>query len=928
MALCHLCRLTSWLDGDLLSSIRPYSELLLKSLGNVLAQMHTALAGFDHAAMHRPLLWNMEGASKVLDQYAPLITSDVQRQLIHRFQDIYTTKITLLGPYLKKSAIHNDANDNNVIVNNCGPWEQKVNGLIDFGDMVYSWRVTDVAVACAYAILEQDRPLDVAVQIIRGYHESAALEEAELEVLFAMIGMRLCMSVCICAYQKTIEPDNTYLAVSERPAWQALKALSVIPSQYAHFLFRDACGLPPVPAAPKIIQWLEKQPPFHSVVNLDLSQAPLLLLDASVSSPYIDVGHGDYDPERMTTALFRAIEDAGAQAGIGRYDEYRLIYQSDGFTDFTGHQRTLHIGIDIFQAAGSPVFAPLAGKVLALTNNNAPFDYGGSVILQHDIQGDDGELLTFYTLYGHLSPHSFQHLAVGQPVAPGNKLAEMGEIEANGYWPPHVHFEVITDLLDETDTFFGVGNHDHRNVWLHLCPDPNLILGIPEAVVGQRLSDADRDSALLQGSRNRHLSEALSLSYQSPILMARGAGQYMYDYTGRRYLDAVNNVPHVGHCHPRVVAAQTQAATVLNTNTRYLYPQISYYAEQLLGKFPSPLEVVFFVNSGSEANDLAIRLAWSYTGRKDIVVLDHAYHGNLTALIDLSPYKHDGPGGAGTPGWVRKAIMPDGFRGPFKYGDGDLAEYYGATVARLIHKKEHANPPAAFISESILGCGGQVVLPEGYLKTVYQTMRSVGGLCIADEVQTGFGRVGGHFWAFQTQEVVPDIVTLGKPAGNGHPLAAVVTTKDIAQKFNNGMEYFNTFGGNPVSCAIGSAVLEVIEEEGLQQNARDTGDYLKAGLRELAEPFPLIGEVRGEGLFLGVELITDHHNRTPAARQASYIAERMKQCGVLISTDGPDHNVLKIKPPIVFNHDNANQLIKTLEAILQEPWAQPVESQC
>ncbi len=918
----HFCRLTCWMDGDLFSRINPQNPQLLESLGQSVAAIDLALVGFDHAALKRPLLWQMENCLEVIDRFRPLLLEPSQVNLIEAFYLEFVDRVNPISHLLRRSAIHNDANDNNVIVSDCGPWDQQVTGLIDFGDMVYSWTVVDLAVACAYAILDKAKPLDTAFEIIRGYHGVHPLSPMEIQALFPMIAMRLCMSVCICAYQKSLDPDNQYLTISEQPAWRTLQRLSEIPADFAHFLFRDSCGLPPVPTEPVIESWLRNHKGFHSLVKFDLSNDSVLILDTSVSSPSVDFS-SDYDPVIVTRDLFRAIGDADARAGIGRYNEYRLIYNSDDFIDFSGNRRTLHLGIDVFQPAGSPVFAPLAGSVFSLANNDAPLDYGGTIILQHEIPDrEDGQIL-FYTLYGHLAPESFSNLAVGSEISPGQQIATMGDIHQNGNWPPHVHFEIITNILGETSTFVGVGTHAHRNVWLSLCPNPNLILRIPEEKIGQPLSDIQREPLELFEQRRKYLSPSLSLSYNQPIVMARACAQYMYDASGKRYLDAVNNVPHVGHCHPEVVAAAESAATVLNTNTRYLYPSVTDYAERLLTTFPDPLGVVFLVNSGSEANDLALRLARCYTNRHEIIVLDHAYHGNLSALIGLSPYKHDGPGGGGTPDWVHKVVMPDGYRGQYRYNEPDYGLKYTKQIASVTSKHQTESNIAGFFSESILGCGGQVMLPQGYLTEAYRLVRDIGGVCIADEVQTGFGRVGTHFWAYQTQEVVPDIVTLGKPAGNGHPLAAVVTTREIADSFYNGMEYFNTFGGNPVSCAIGCAVLNVIEKQNLQFNALETGNYLIQQLTSLASRFALIGEVRGSGLFIGVELVNDQESLEPAAQQASYIAERMKQEGILISTDGPYHNVLKIKPPLVFNKSNAEQLVATLEIILGENWSAP-----
>jgi 4-aminobutyrate aminotransferase-like enzyme len=406
--------------------------------------------------------------------------------------------------------------------------------------------------------------------------------------------------------------------------------------------------------------------------------------------------------------------------------------------------------------------------------------------------------------------------------------------------------------------------------------------------------------------------------------MVRGMMQYMIDAGGRRYLDAVNNVPHVGHSHPDVVRAGQRQMAVLNTNTRYLHEMLLEYAGRLTATLPEPLRVCYFVCSGSEANELALRLARAQTGERDVIVLEAGYHGNTSTLVDVSPYKFDGPGGSGAPAWVQKVPMPDTYRGPFRRDDPHAGMKYAQAVREAVGRiRQPGRWPAAFLAESILSCGGQIVLPPGYLAEAYRHVRAAGGVCIADEVQVGFGRVGTHMWAFQTQGVVPDVVTMGKPIGNGHPLGAVVTTPEIAASFANGMEYFNTFGGNPVSCAIGLEVLAVMEREGRQAHALRVGDYLMKGLSALADRHPVIGDVRGLGLFVGVELVTDRDERLPATRQARYVANRMRDGGVLMSTDGPDNNVLKIKPPMCFDERDADFLVETMDRVLLEYPAQP-----
>ena len=391
--------------------------------------------------------------------------------------------------------------------------------------------------------------------------------------------------------------------------------------------------------------------------------------------------------------------------------------------------------------------------------------------------------------------------------------------------------------------------------------------------------------------RRRLLGGNLSVSYEQPLQIVRGSMQYLYDDEGRRYLDAYNNVAHVGHCHPKVVAAGQRQMEVLNTNTRYLSDLILEYAEKLTATLPESLSVCFLVNSGSEANELAIRLARAHTKAREMIVLDHAYHGNTTTLIDISPYKHDGRGGEGAPAWVHKVSLP-------------RSAADAQHVIDIIQKLEA--PLCGFIAESMPSVAGQLILPDNYLHKVYEAVRGAGGVCIADEVQTGFGRIGTHFYAFEKYAVVPDIVVLGKPIGNGHPLGAVITTRSIADSFDNGMEFFSTFGGNNVSCAIGLAVLEVVQQENLQAHALKVGDRLLHHLHELNPRHEVIRKIRGSGFFLGVEL----------AHEASAVVNQMRERGILLGTEGPLHNVIKIRPPMPFSESDADQLVETLDEVL------------
>ncbi len=667
----HLVRLLTFVPGTFLSDIETHSPELMKSFGAFLGRMNRAFESFNHPAVHRYLDWDMKHASYVIRKHLDKLQAD-QRSVVEMFLLRFETEVLPVFPELRTSVIHNDANDYNVLVDETN----QVSGIIDFGDMVHTYTICELAIGCAYAILNKEHLLETILEMVKGYHKTFPLDNNELEILFHLICIRLCTSAAIAAHGLQQRPDDEYLQISQKPVWKALKQLNDIDPLLATNQMKQACGIE-LPSG----------------------------LDAST----------------------------------------------------------------------------------------------------------------------------------------------------------------IVEL------------------------------------------------------RDKHLNRNLSVAYQAPLKIVRGKGQYLYDESGKAYLDMVNNVCHVGHCHPKVVQAGQRQMAMLNTNTRYLHDRLVEFAERLCTTMPDPLSVCTFVCTGSEANDLALRMAKAYTGGTDVVVVEGAYHGHLSSIIDVSPYKFNRRGGAGRPDHVYITPMPDPYRGLYRSDDPEAGVKYGQHVKDSIDQlKEQDRKLNAYYCESIQGVGGQIVMPDGYLKEAYCHVRDAGGVCIADEVQVGMGRVGSHFWAFETQDVIPDIVTIGKPLGNGHPVAAVITTPEIAFAFNNGMEYFNTFGGNPVSCAIGLAVLDVIEQEGLQQNALDVGNYLMDELKTLQQDHQLIGDVRGLGLFIGVELVLDRQTLEPATKEANFISEWMKDQGILVTTEGPFANVFKIKPPIIFNRSNADFFVQKLAEALSQ----------
>ena len=418
--------------------------------------------------------------------------------------------------------------------------------------------------------------------------------------------------------------------------------------------------------------------------------------------------------------------------------------------------------------------------------------------------------------------------------------------------------------------------------------------------------------------RKRFLAPSLMTYYKRPMMIVEGSMQYVWDEKGRRYLDAFGGIVtiSVGHCHPYVTQkAREQLETLQHASTIYLHPTIAEYAKMLADKMPGDLRVCYFVNSGGEANDVALTMARLYTGNYDVIALRNAFHGSNAAVMGLtahSTWKFNYPHSFG----IHHSINPDPYRGPWGHDDPEAGAKYAAEIKDLIR---FATPGrvAAFFAESIQGVGGTVVYADGFLKNAYQHIHEAGGLCIADEVQTGFGRTGTHYWGFETQGVIPDIVTMAKGIGNGAPLAAVVTRPEIARPLAE-RAYFHTFGGNPVSCAIGKAVLEVIDREKLQENCLEVGNYLMEGLKKLMSKHEVIGEVRGKGLMIGIEFVKDRKTKEPAGDACSEVFERARDLGLLIGKAGFYGNVLRIKPPMCFTSDNVDFTVEVLDIALSE----------
>ena len=897
-------RLLTWISGRIWDNVNPQLDNLRFSLGEQSGLLTKALQGFEHLAATREFVWDI-AQSLWTKKYIHLFNNQEKEIIIH-FQTLFEVNFESFKK-LRKAVVHNDANENNIIVTR-DLKTPKVTAIIDFGDAVYTQIINDLAVTCAYAIMHHNNPLDAALPIIKGYHSKFSLTEKELFHLFNAIAMRLVISVSKSALNKIEEPDNKYLIASEKPVWEVLKKWYSISPDFAHYCFRNACNFSAHPNEVKFKKWTLQNNFSLKELFPTIKKNEIHPLDLSVSSKWIGHQEEFNDLDLFEYKINKLQKEQPSKIIAGGFLEPRPIYTSKAF-DSIGNKgresRTIHLGVDFWLPNTTPIHSLFDGEVITAVNQAGNKLYGGLIILKHRVENFE-----FYTLYGHLSIESISINKIGDTIKKGDCIGYLGNKLENGNWVPHLHFQIMLSMLNYKIDFPGVAFHHQIEVWKSICPNPNFLFN----TVGLQQPKTNSNEELI-AYRKQHLGKSLSLQYNKPIKMVRGVGSYLMDQFGKKYLDTVNNVAHVGHENYEVVKAGQEQMALINTNSRYLHGNINMLAKELLATLPPELNVLHFVNSGSEANELAIRMVKAATGERDIIASEVGYHGNSNMCIDISSYKFDGKGGKGTPKHTHIFPLPDSFRG--KYRGKSSGENYAEEVKKQIKKIQgKGRNVGGFIIEPIISCGGQIELPEGFLSKSYKYIRESGGICISDEVQTGCGRMGKTFWGFQLHNVVPDIVTIGKPLGNGHPLAAVACTQEVAEKFANGMEYFNTFGGNPVSCAIGTEVLRTIKREKLQKNALIVGEYLKSELKKLAIDFPIIGDVRGQGLFLGIELVDGKMN--PLEAQTDYLANRMKDYGILMSIDGTDHNVLKIKPPIIFSKENAAELIFYLKKILAE----------
>lgn len=831
-------RMMSWVDGTPLERAPHWRQSSLKALGQAAGQVSHALADFTHPGLRTDIEWDPRQSVPVLQRLLGDVTDGSTRALL-------TEALAALGGELASSesarlpeqAVHLDLTDRNVLGHFDADGHFMPVGAIDFGDLVWTWRISELAVTCHAAVGRGlTDPLAMVIPVVEGFVADRPITEAEADHLWTLIVARAATCVAIEAVEADHAPDNEHVREIADLDTAVLRAVLTVPAYLARSVIRVSCGA---------TAW-----PFDLLDQLRCANVAGILSSPgpAIASPWQDV-----------VAL--ADVDADHEA-----------------------PEAMRLGVAFVVPHSSSVFSPLDAEVIAVTDT--------TMTLRLRVLSP-----AVYLSLGGVSPRP----AVGATVARGDlvALAVNDQIPDSGVCNLTVQIGVAPDMPP-------LGRVRDCAAWSALCPDPAVLVGC---------SAAPSDAPALD-DRHRHVAAAQRLYYRNPPLMVRARGQWMYDATGRRYLDMVNNVAVVGHSHPRITAAAAEQLAVLNTNSRFLYRAISEYADRIAETLPPQLDRVFLVNSGSEALELALQLTRRFTERRDVVALEGAYHGWTTEMFELCTMPAD------RPNWrhelapyVHIAQCPDWFRGPY----GADREPYVTSLFDACQRAATNGGLAGFVHEPISGSRGGIVPPAGYLAEAYALVRTFGGLCVADEVQVGYGRTGKTFWAFEDQQVVPDVVASAKAAGNGHPIGFVACRTDIAEVFATDSTFFSTPAGSPVSCRIGTAVLDIIRDERLQENAHEVGAHLSQRLAELTARHPEIGAVYGRGLYQGIDLVVGDSSTTPLPASAiEAICERLLDLGCVVQPTGLLGNVLKIKPPLCLTHSDADRFVDAVDRVLTE----------
>jgi 4-aminobutyrate aminotransferase-like enzyme/Ser/Thr protein kinase RdoA (MazF antagonist) len=869
-----IVRVLRHLPGGTLAGQDYLSPGVVAGIGAVAGQVSRALRSFTHPGLDRVLQWDPAHADRVVERLAGHVADATLRAQVCGAAEEAWRRVQAVAGHLPRQAVHGDLSGDNLVCSTVRGLRTP-DGVIDFGDLTFSWAIGELAIAITSVLRHAAAEPCSTLPAVRAFHAIRPLSAQEAAALWPLVVLRAAVLVVSGEQQAAIDDGNDYVTDAlEHERHTFAQAMSV-PAEVMTGLILDHLGL----AEPSL-----DRPALRGGPVLDVGSARVLdlgsarVLDLSVDSDAVDAGAW-LEPGRADR-LALAMLDGGAAAVVTRFGEARLT-SSRVLSDVS--PATVATGIDLWLAEPASL---------------EPGDVGAGLVLSVSCQG---QVLSASSLDQVLSASSQGQVlsASSQGLVPARRRVRLS-LRAAGApeLPPLVRPE------------YAAG-------WLALAADPAPLLGLPASSVPAP------DARDLLARREAAFAAVQEHYYRDPPRIERGWRHHLAATDGRVYLDMVNNVSVLGHAHPRVEAAVARQLRRLNTNSRFHYGAVVEFAERLAGLLPEPLEVVFGVNSGSEAVDLALRLALVATGHRDVVAVREAYHGWTYASDAVSTSTADNPNALTTrPGWVHAVDAPNSYRGRYRGAPSSSAVgRYAADAVRIIAGLAAAGrPAAAFLAEPFYGNAGGMALPDGYLAAVYAEVRRHGGLAVADEIQVGYGRLGHWFWGFEQQGVVPDVVTVAKAMGNGYPLGAVVTSRAIAARYRDAGYFFSSTGGSPVSSVVGLTVLDVIRDEGLQANAAQVGGYLKARLEDLAGRHELIGAVHGSGLYLGVEFVRDRVTLEPATEETMAICDRMLELGVVIQPTSDRMCVLKIKPPLCLDTAGADFFADTLDRVLREGW--------
>ena len=851
-------RLLQFVAGEPLSGDRYLNRAMTRAIGAMAATIDVALSELSAPALEREHEWDLQCAPQVLEALLPSVVDEGLRARLAFASHNAILALGATAADLPQQLIHGDLTDDNVVAL---PRTNHVpDGVIDFGDLNHSWTVGELAVTVASLLHHRGGSLDSAMGAVSAYHAIRPLARAEAESLWPLVVIRGAVLVASGNQVASADSGNDYAAQNLDHEMVIFDRATAVPLSVASAVVLDTLGFERTAAL--IPEYL---PLIPSLIIATVAE-----LDLSATSEQLDAGRW-LDPDAETEITAELLRKHAAVAT--RYAEARLTRSTIHGVD-EPHNVTL--GIDLTVAKPHEVVAPWSGTI----------ETSGEGV---ELRGH-GVILTLRGLVTTLSS--------GTDIAAGDPL---GRVErALG----------ISVTVEGVDVPWCVTPSMAR-AWDVASIDPTvLILGAPRVV--------SEDPRLVQ-RRERYLAAAQEHYYVEPPVMVRGWKEHLIDEHGRVYLDGLNNVTSIGHSHPKLIEAITRQWSLLNTNSRFQYPAIVDLAERLANLLPDGLDSVFFVNSGSEAADLALRIGRSWTGRRSVLAVREAYHGWTDLSDSVSTSIADNPDALTTrPPWVHTLEAPNSYRG--RYRGAESSNYSVDAVSEIAALTAAGTPIGTFIAEAYYGNAGGMPLPDGYLEAVYTAVRASGGLCVADEVQVGYGRLGEWFWGFEQQAVVPDVVAIAKAMGNGHPLGAVITTAEIAEHYRSEGYFFSSAGGSPVSSVIGMTVLDVIRDEELQRNARVTGAYLRSRLEELGRRHPLVGAVHGIGLYLGLEFVRDRDTLEPATEETLAICERLRQRGIIMQPTSDRQCVLKIKPPLCFSRESADFFVDTLDEVLTTGW--------